>query len=412
MQTFFAVVAINQFEDLKRQVGYRRAMALLDTLRDDIVALFPECQRPRANRSSVEFTARCQSRDGIAALFAAMRDGLAGNIPMRGRFLPRAVTIAAVPCRAVPSEAVVVEAEKSLRAALRDRVPVFVAEKPAVEIDDHQLIDELHAAITGGSLTVHYQPKLRAAGGDLGSAEALVRWVHPSRGAISPDIFIPLAERSGDIGALTSYVIDRVQTDQVRFSAAGLNIRIDINVSAPLIADPRFIDGALQQLGSSCAIGFEITETAMIADPEGALSNLHRLSAAGIHLAIDDYGSGFSSLAYLQRLPVDELKIDQAFVTRLTSGPRDPLIVRSTIDLAHALEMEVTAEGVETASALALLQVMRCDFVQGYFLSPALTLTELIDFAHRSAQISSTPAPTGLRARLQAHRNIVGSAAA
>jgi EAL domain-containing protein (putative c-di-GMP-specific phosphodiesterase class I) len=152
--------------------------------------------------------------------------------------------------------------------------------------------------------------------------------------------------------------------------------------------------------GATGGIGFEITETAMMADPEGALVNLHKLAEASVHLSIDDYGSGFSSLAYLQQLPVNELKIDKAFVSRLSSGPRDPLLVRSTIDLAHALEMEVTAEGVQSAATLALLQVMRCDMVQGFFLSPALSLDGLIDFARERVASPGLPRAATLAERV------------
>jgi EAL domain-containing protein (putative c-di-GMP-specific phosphodiesterase class I) len=127
-------------------------------------------------------------------------------------------------------------------------------------------------------------------------------------------------------------------------------------------------------------IGFEITETAMIADPVRALENLRTIADAGIKLAIDDYGSGFSSLAYLQQLPVSELKIDKIFISRLASGQRDPLLVRSTIELAHALEMEVTAEGVDSPEALALLQVMGCDLLQGFHLSRPLPFDKLVTY--------------------------------
>jgi EAL domain-containing protein (putative c-di-GMP-specific phosphodiesterase class I) len=149
----------------------------------------------------------------------------------------------------------------------------------------------------------------------------------------------------------------------------------------------------------------------MMADPEGALANLYKLAEAGVHLSIDDYGSGFSSLAYLQRLPVKELKIDKGFVSRLSSGPRDPLLVRSTIDLAHALEMEVTAEGVQSAAALALLQVMRCDMVQGFFLSPALSLEGLVDYARDRLAAPGLPHAATLAERVaQLRRDADGTA--
>jgi EAL domain-containing protein (putative c-di-GMP-specific phosphodiesterase class I) len=163
-----------------------------------------------------------------------------------------------------------------------------------------------------------------------------------------------------------------------------------------LLTDRVFIDAACALIEESDAeIGFEITETAVIRDPDLAIANLERCAAMGITLAIDDYGSGLSSLSYLKRLPATELKIDKMFVTHLTSSHRDPLIVRSTIDLAHALDMEVTAEGVETPAALALLTVMGCEMVQGYLISPPLELaafvTYLEDYAFEAFQTSVEP---------------------
>jgi EAL domain-containing protein (putative c-di-GMP-specific phosphodiesterase class I) len=231
--------------------------------------------------------------------------------------------------------------------------------------------------------------------------EALLRWTHPTRGAVSPELFIPLAERSGEVSPLTLWVIARAVADRAVLREAGVDAPIHVNISAQLIADPRFVDRALGLLGDAAGgIGFEITETAMMADPEGALANLYKLAEAGVHLSIDDYGSGFSSLAYLQRLPVNELKIDKGFVSRLTSGPRDPLLVRSTIDLAHALEMEVTAEGVQSAATLALLQVMRCDMVQGFFLSPALSLDGMIGYARDRVASPALPRAATLAERV------------
>jgi EAL domain-containing protein (putative c-di-GMP-specific phosphodiesterase class I) len=146
-------------------------------------------------------------------------------------------------------------------------------------------------------------------------------------------------------------------------------------------------------------IGFEITETAVIRDPESAIANLRTFADIGVPLAIDDYGAGLSSLAYLKRLPASELKIDKLFVTQLTSSNRDPLIVRSTIDLAHALDMEVTAEGVETPAALALLGVMGCDMVQGFLISRPVEFaafqTFLVEDRHLAAMVS--PRMTFLR---------------
>ena len=403
MQTYFAVLGLDGFEGIKRQVGYARAMSLLDAMRDQVAAALPEIEQLRANRSSIEFLLRARSQSAAIEALSALQASLSGQIAMRGRHLARSVSIAAVPCpRGSVSEALVIEAEKALAKAMRMGRPVHMSGRVVTEQDDHALMDDLHAALGGAhGLALHYQPKLRARGGALAGVEALLRWTHPARGAVSPEIFIPLAERSGEIGPLTLWVIARAVADRFTLREAGLDAPIHVNISAQLVADPGFIDRALELLGDAAGgIGFEITETAMMADPEGALVNLYKLAEAGVHLSIDDYGSGFSSLAYLQRLPVHELKIDKGFVSRLTSGPRDPLLVRSTIDLAHALEMEVTAEGVQSAATLALLQVMRCDMVQGFFLSPALPLAGLIDYARDRAASPGLPRAATLAERV------------
>jgi EAL domain-containing protein (putative c-di-GMP-specific phosphodiesterase class I) len=158
-----------------------------------------------------------------------------------------------------------------------------------------------------------------------------------------------------------------------------------------LLADAEFVKEACAIVSTSGAkLGFEITETAVIRDPDSAIRHLQTFADIGVQLAIDDYGAGLSSLAYLKRLPANELKIDKMFVMQLTSSNRDPLIVRSTIDLAHALEMEVTAEGVETPSALALLSVMGCDMVQGFLLSRPLGFEAFRKYLADEAHLASS----------------------
>ena len=196
-----------------------------------------------------------------------------------------------------------------------------------------------------------------------------------------PSDFIPIAEESRDIVALTLWTIEQVIGDQRILAANGHDMPIFINIAGVLLSDARFVRQACALIESSGArLGFEITETSVIRDPESAIRNLQVFADIGIVIAIDDYGAGLSSLAYLKQLPARELKIDKLFVTQLTSSNRDPLIVRSTIDLAHALEMEVVAEGVETPAAMALLTVMGCDMIQGFLISRPIGLEALLPF--------------------------------
>ncbi|WP_293968870.1 EAL domain-containing protein [Sphingomonas sp.] len=258
-------------------------------------------------------------------------------------------------------------------------------EAPAAATDSgtgqKQLADDLDAAIVRGQLFLVHQPKMRARTGTIEAIETLVRWRHPEHGLVSPSDFIGVAEQRGEIRRITEWVLRQTINEQRSLSACGHPLPFNINVSAYLLADRDFAQWMLDTIRTASApIGIEITETAMIADPAGALRNLHLFADAGVHVAIDDYGAGLSSLAYLKQLPARELKIDRMFISGLSTSHRDPLLVRSTIDLAHALEMEVTAEGVDSASTMALLRVMGCDLMQGYLIAKPMPLGELRAF--------------------------------
>ena len=251
---------------------------------------------------------------------------------------------------------------------------------------------ELARAIDNDELVLFYQPKIHARRQEIDSAEALIRWQHPTRGLIFPGDFIPVAEAGDLIDRLTLWTIERAIKDQLDLRAVGHDLRLFINISGRLLGDADFAARACDLVAATDAkLGFEVTETSVIRDPSSAIANLQRFADIGIRIAIDDYGAGLSSLAYLKQLPARELKIDKLFITQLTSSHRDPLIVRSTIDLAHALDMEVVAEGVETHAALALLTVMGCDMVQGFLISRPVPRDALVAFLreegnHRASQ--------------------------
>jgi EAL domain-containing protein (putative c-di-GMP-specific phosphodiesterase class I) len=252
------------------------------------------------------------------------------------------------------------------------------------------LADDLSDAIERNEFFLVHQPKMRARSGEVNAVETLVRWRHPIRGLIGPNDFIALAEEKGEMRRLTEWVIRQTIVEQASLAACGHSITFNVNISARVLPDRDFAEWALATVSAASGpIGFEITETAMIADPEGALRNLHLFADAGIKVAIDDYGAGLSSLAYLKQLPAHELKIDRMFISGLSSSHRDPLLVRSTIDLAHALDMEVTAEGVDSPAALALLKVMGCDVIQGFLIAMPMALGDLRAFL--DAREDATP---------------------
>ena len=243
------------------------------------------------------------------------------------------------------------------------------------------LMSEMLDAVRDGDLFLAHQPKLDLRSGQITGVEALVRWNHPTRGFLRPDLFVGMAEETGHIRALTDYVLTQAIEDQARLRAAGHEVLMSVNVSGRLIDDQAFADHAIAQVASAGAnICFEITETAVIGNPDIALAVLARLAEANIRVSIDDYGSGLSSLAYLKQIRADELKIDKMFVTALASGGTDALLVKSTVDLAHSLGMKVTAEGVETREVIAALQLMGCDLAQGYHVAKPLAVDKLIEF--------------------------------
>ncbi len=238
------------------------------------------------------------------------------------------------------------------------------------------LMAELRHAIEQDQLVLYYQPKIDLRNGDICGAEALVRWKHPQHGLMAPDTFIGAAERTGVIHPLTEWVMLTAVRQCRQWQKNGLKIPLAINLSARSLFNPTLpeqIQKVLrEQEVSADSLVVEITETAIMADPLRAREILQRIHDIGIQIAIDDFGIGYSSLAYLRRLPVDRLKVDKSFVTNMARDADDAMIVHSTIDLAHALRLEVVAEGVENRETYDQLMKWGCDTAQGYLISRPL----------------------------------------
>lgn len=246
--------------------------------------------------------------------------------------------------------------------------------------DAHQrqvgLIRDLRHAADAGELMLYYQPKLDIRERRIHQAEALLRWRHPVYGLVSPGEFIPLAERTGSIQLLTAWVIEEAVRQLHEWNGRGLGLEVSLNISAEDLINlelPERVGAQLvgQEVAAEQLI-FEITESAMMQDPERALEVLRRLRQRGVQLSVDDFGTGYSSLAQLKRMPVQELKIDQSFIRELDEHSEDAVIVRSTIEMSHSLGLKVVAEGVEDADVLDLLRRWGCDTVQGYLVGKPL----------------------------------------
>jgi diguanylate cyclase (GGDEF)-like protein len=235
------------------------------------------------------------------------------------------------------------------------------------------LVEELRAAVEGERLVLHYQPQVDLRNGETVAAEALVRWPHPRVGLIPPLEFLPLAEEAGLMGPLTRLVLDQALSQCAIWRAAGSRIAMSVNVSSSNLLDPGFIDVVRTTLRRhrvpASALILEMTETTIIRDFEACQSVIEELRGLGLGVSIDDFGSGFTSLAYLGSLPITELKLDRSFISGLSASGReqDMKLVRATIELGHALGLLVVAEGIETLAMLELLALLGCDRAQGYF---------------------------------------------
>ena len=279
----------------------------------------------------------------------------------------------------------------------RESAAVFDPDQYGDPSQNLTLMTRMLAATRSGDMSMHYQPKLNLRTGRYQSAEALCRWFDPKRGFIPPAAFIRQAEEMGHIRALTEWAIQRVIDDQRHFIEAGHDICVATNISGALVCDTDFVNTALSLVSKATGrITFEITETAVMDDPDLAIENLNRLSNAGIRLSIDDYGSGLSSLAYLKSLPARELKLDRAFVQHVATSERDRMVVKSTVDLAHNLGLDLVAEGVEDEAGLAIVKLLGCDWAQGFGLSKPLPVPEAIGFleAAKAAGAVDLPKPT------------------
>ncbi len=260
------------------------------------------------------------------------------------------------------------------------------------EVDKHSprklaLMSELRQAIADDGLLIHYQPKVSFSLGRMVGVEALVRWPHPVLGLIPPDDFIPLAERTGLIGPLTRWVLERAVHQCRDWEQVGLHMNVAVNLSTHTLYDPQLLSTVTDLLQkyevAPSQLTLEITESMLMEEPERAHVVLADLRALGVSIAIDDFGTGYSSLVYLKRLTIDEVKIDKAFVFGLgvDADPADAAIVRAVVAMARPLQCEVVAEGVETVETLTFLQELGCDLAQGYYFSRPLPATALEQWA-------------------------------
>jgi diguanylate cyclase (GGDEF)-like protein len=274
------------------------------------------------------------------------------------------------------------------------RVETYSTERDPYSPARLSLLGELRRAIENDELVLHYQPKVSLDGDRVTGVEALVRWQHPEHGLLQPDQFVPLAERTGTIAHLTRWVLDAALRQCAEWRTEYPDLTVAVNLAAANVLDvglPVMVQELLHAHGlPGHALECEVSEHTVMSDPQRVTEVLAALRGLGVRLSLDDFGTGQASLAYLKQLPLDEVKIDRAFITSMADDDGDAVIVRSTIDLARNLGLEVVAEGVESESVLEALVDLRCNSAQGYFLSRPLPSAELADWLSNRSTIPRT----------------------
>jgi diguanylate cyclase len=324
-------------------------------------------------------------RAAVIEVAGRLQDALRRPFALRGVAveLEASIGVAHYPEHGTTAGALLQRADVAMYEAKRGGhgIATYSAERDPYSPDRLGLLAELRRAIEHDELVLHYQPKVSLSTGELTGVEALVRWQHPTRGLLGPDEFVPLAERTGAIADLTRWVVDRALEQHCAWREQALDLPIAVNLAAANIVDvtlPGAIAGLLKRHDvTGDRLECEISEHTVMADPVRASDVLAALRKLGVRLSLDDFGTGHSSLSYLKRLPLDEVKIDRSFVAGMADDENDAVIVRSTIDLARNLGLQVVAEGVETAEIMHTLAELRCDIAQGYYISRPLPAGEL-----------------------------------
>ncbi|MDH2433767.1 EAL domain-containing protein [Pokkaliibacter sp. MBI-7] len=282
----------------------------------------------------------------------------------------------------------------ALNLAKHDNLPLFIYHQGLDESHrrELQLIQDLRPALENGDIFLVYQPKVSLAAGNCQHAEALIRWQHAELGFVPPDEFIRLAEHSGNISLISRWVVRTALAQAGVWWQQGIQMRVAVNLSIHDLSEPAFMrelaDTLREHPEAAQYLSFEVTESMVMSDAEQVIRALQQLRDMGFSLAIDDFGTGHSSLAYLKRLPVDELKIDKAFVQNVNNDAKDAMIVSAAIQLGHAMNMKITAEGVETADGVATLKQLGCDVVQGYYFSRPIRAADFEQWLEKPIQVA------------------------
>jgi EAL domain-containing protein (putative c-di-GMP-specific phosphodiesterase class I)/GGDEF domain-containing protein len=386
---FVAAFGLDRFDRIRAVAGHAAVAQIVRSLAERLRLLEPRWRIGHVADDILAVAFQAASGDEAERQTEAVRRALQGAHRVATSQIE--VRLSAGLSAAGPPAALMREADLALSEARteRKRLRVFDPASHATAVGALSLMPELRAAIEADQLSLVHQPKFDLRSGKICGVESLVRWSHPTYGPIEPDIFVRFAEESGDIRAMTRWVLEQALAEQAELAAEGFALPFAVNLSGRLVGDDAFIDWILEQTPAGDAhLRLEVTETAVIDQPEHAFANIARLAEAGAPCSIDDYGAGLSSLIYLKQILADELKLDKSLIDDVGRSGRDAVITRSIIDLAHGLGMKVVAEGVEDAQTAAIVASLGCDIGQGYFFARPMPLAQLVELMRAEAVVA------------------------
>ena len=398
------MIDLDRFKEVNDLLGHPVGDALLVQVAGRLSRALKRATDTVARIGGDEFAVLlpAQGRDGAALLARQLLAELEQPVTIEGQTVDvtGSIGIATFPDDGGTPTELMARADAAMYVAKETNSGYAVFDPRMARSVEHglSLLSDLKRAMDENEFYLQFQPKFRLADRRCDSAEVLIRWRHPTRGFVPPDQFIPFAEQTGAIKAITRWVLGQSLRQLALWRAAGLDLAFNVNISTRDLVHqdlPTLVRDLLLAEGVAARhLCLEVTESAIMEDPAHALSSLQRLHEMGVRLSIDDFGTGYSSLAYLKKLPVQELKIDRSFVMNLDQDAADLSIVRSTIDMAHHLGLQVVAEGVETESVAGKLRSLGCDDAQGYLFSRPLGRDEFFAWAtaHQAAAAAALPA--------------------